>query len=187
VIGPTRFVVAITFAAVVMACGPASSTPSERESPMPSSEFSLTSTDFADGEPIPAKFSCDGVNVSPALSWSGAPDGTAAFALIVDDPNARGFIHWVLADMTGSATGALPEAVSASPDAPVQGRNDFGAIGYGGPCPPAGSDHRYRFTLIALDRPLGLLGTPSADEVRAAADGHVLAEATLTGTYRRGG
>ena len=148
--------------------------------------FSLTSTAFADGGSIPRKFSCDGEDVSPALSWEDAPDDTGAFALIVDDPDARGWVHWVVFDMTGSQSGGLAEAISASPDAPPQGRNDFGKIGWGGPCPPSGT-HRYRFTLLALDGPLGLTGTPSADDVRGAAEGHTLDEATLTATYTRGG
>jgi Raf kinase inhibitor-like YbhB/YbcL family protein len=148
--------------------------------------FTLTSTAFEDGGAIPRKFSCDGEDVSPALSWVGAPDGAGAFALIVDDPDARGFIHWVVFDMTGSQSGGLAEAVSASPDAPTQGRNGFGRIGWGGPCPPSGT-HHYRFTLLALDGPLGLTGTPSADDVRRAAQGHTLDQATLNGTYQRGG
>ena len=148
--------------------------------------FTLTSTDFTDGGKIPRKFSCDGENVSPALEWAGAPDGTAALALILDDPDARGFVHWVVFDMTGSASGGLTEAVSASPDAPKQGRNSFGQVGYGGPCPPSGT-HHYRFRLYALDAELGLAGTPSADEVKRAAEGHILDQVELTATYTRGG
>lgn len=147
--------------------------------------FRLASTAFGDGGPIPRRFTCDGENVSPDLTWSGAPDGTAAFALIVDDPDARGFIHWVVYDMTGSASGGLAEGISASPDAPPQGINNFrGGIGWGGPCPPSGT-HHYRFRLLALDQMLELTGTPSAEEVLRAADGHILAEASLTGTYKR--
>jgi Raf kinase inhibitor-like YbhB/YbcL family protein len=117
--------------------------------------------------------------------WAGAPRGTVSFVLIVNDPDARDFTHWLVYDMTGSASGGLPEAISATPDAPPQGTNDFGRIGYGGPCPPSGT-HRYRFTLYALDRPLGLSGTPRARELRAAMSGHVIAAVTLTGTYHRG-
>jgi Raf kinase inhibitor-like YbhB/YbcL family protein len=148
--------------------------------------FTLTSTAFDEGAAIPRKFSCDGENVSPALEWSGAPDDTSALALIVDDPDANGFVHWVVFDLTGSQSGGLAEAVSASPDAPNQGRNSFGEIGWGGPCPPSGT-HHYRFTLLALDAPLGLSGTPSGEDVRRAAEGHTLAQAELTGTYQRGG
>jgi Raf kinase inhibitor-like YbhB/YbcL family protein len=148
--------------------------------------FTLTSTAFQDGGSIPRKFSCDGENVSPALAWEGAPDDTGALALIVDDPDAGGFVHWVVFDMTGTQSGGLAEAVSASPDAPPQGRNGFGKIGWGGPCPPSGT-HHYQFTLLALDELLGLNGTPRAEEVRQAAGGHTIAQAQLTGTYRRGG
>ncbi len=149
--------------------------------------FELRSTAFAGGGQIPRKYTCDGADVSPALEWSGAPSGTAAFALIVEDPDARNFVHWVAFNLTGSATGALAEAISESPDAPPQGRNDFGKIGYGGPCPPSGSPHRYVFELSALSAPLELPGIPRAADVRRAAEGKVLGQATLNGTYRRGG
>lgn len=149
------------------------------------SGFNLRSPEFDDGGVIPRRFGCDGDNVSPALSWEGAPQDTADFALIVDDPDARGFVHWIAFNLTGSATGSLPEAVSMSPDAPSQGRNSFGQIGYGGPCPPSGT-HRYVFTLYALSAPLELVGGPSADQVRQAASGVTLATARLTGTYARG-
>jgi Raf kinase inhibitor-like YbhB/YbcL family protein len=153
---------------------------------MQNERFTIESTAFQDGQPIPKRFTCDGANTSPDLMWSGAPDRTGALALIVDDPDARGFVHWVAYDMTGSASGGLAEGVSSSPDAPPQGLNDFGKVGYGGPCPPSGT-HHYRFTLYALDGPLGLTGTPRADDVRRAAEGHVLGQAVLSGTYRRGG
>lgn len=147
-------------------------------------DFRLTSTAFEDGGPIPRKHTCQGEDVSPELSWEHAPDGTAAFALICDDPDARGWIHWVVFNLTGSASGALPEAISESPDAPPQGRNDFGRIGYGGPCPPSGR-HRYVFALFALSAPLELAGTPSADQVRDAMAGRILDEAVMTGTYEK--
>lgn len=146
--------------------------------------LTLSSPDFSEGSSIPRRHTCDGEDVSPALSWEGAPDDTLSLALILDDPDARGFAHWVLFDVAPGATGALPAGYSASPDAPPQGKNDFGRLGYGGPCPPSGS-HRYVFTLYALDTLLGLPGSPRADEVRQAMRGHVLAEARLTGSYRR--
>ncbi len=148
--------------------------------------FTLTSSAFSEGGAIPKKYSCDGENVSPALSWDGAPDAVASLALIVDDPDARGFVHWVVYDLTGTQTGGLAEGVSSSPDAPPQGTNSFGDVGWGGPCPPSGT-HRYQFTLMALDADLGLTGAPRADDVRRAAEGHVLGQAVLTGTYTRGG
>ena len=146
--------------------------------------FSLVSTAFPDGGAIPKRYSCDGEDASPDLTWSGAPDGTLSLALTVVDPDARGFVHWIAYDLTGTPSGGLPAGVSASPDAPPQGRNGFGKTGYGGPCPPSGT-HHYAFTLFALDRILGLTGIPGEDELRAAMDGHVLAEATLSGTYQR--
>jgi Raf kinase inhibitor-like YbhB/YbcL family protein len=146
--------------------------------------FTLSSTAFANGGAIPPRYTCDGRDVSPALAWSGAPDGTVTLALIVDDPDARGFVHWVAFDLAGAPDGHLPEGSSSSPGAPRQGTNGFGRIGYGGPCPPSGT-HRYDFTLYALDVPLGLGGAPRADAVRSAMKGHVLAETRLRGTYRR--
>ena len=146
--------------------------------------FELTSPAFEAGAAIPRTFTCDGEDVSPPLVWSDAPDDTAAMALIVDDPDARGFVHWVAFDMTGSQSGGLAEGISASPDAPPQGVNDFRKVGWGGPCPPSGT-HRYRFTLYALDAELGLAGTPSADDVRAAMQGRVLGQAQLEASYTR--
>lgn len=145
--------------------------------------FTLTSRNFADAGEIPVKYSCDGENVSPALSWEGAPQGTVSLALVVDDPDARNFVHWVVFDMRGGASGSLPEGVRAV-DPPPQGRNDFGQKGYGGPCPPSGT-HRYRFTLWALSARLNLSGTPSAAEVRTAANNLILGQTTLSGTYTR--
>jgi Raf kinase inhibitor-like YbhB/YbcL family protein len=153
---------------------------------MTTAGFQLYSTSFAAGDLIPARFTCDGEDTSPDLAWAGAPDGTAALVLVVDDPDADGFTHWIVYDMTGSETGALPLGVSASPDAPPQGTNDFGQIGWNGPCPPSG-EHRYRFTLSALAAPLGLAGGPRAADVASALGGaSVLGAAVLEARYRRG-
>jgi Raf kinase inhibitor-like YbhB/YbcL family protein len=160
-------------------------TPPATETLMHANGFELSSTSFAPGGQIPARFTCDGEDVSPDLSWAGAPDDTVALVLVVDDPDARGFTHWIVYDMTGSDSGALPLGVSASPDAPPQGTNDFGRIGWGGPCPPSG-EHRYRFTLSALAAPLELTGGPRAADLRAALDeADVLATAVLEARYRR--
>lgn len=149
--------------------------------------FTLTSTDIAAGDLIPRRFTCDGADVSPELDWSGVPEGAAALVLVVDDPDARGFVHWTVLDLTASATGGLPRGVSTSPDAPAQGTNDFGRPGWGGPCPPSGT-HRYVFTLYAVGEPLGLAGAPRADRVRKALAGaNVLGKAGLEARYRRGG
>jgi Raf kinase inhibitor-like YbhB/YbcL family protein len=144
--------------------------------------FTLSSPAFQEGQAIPRKHSCDGENVSPPLRWEGAPAGTVAYALIVDDPDARGFVHWALANIPGTTT-ELPEGASG-PEAGVQGTNNFRRTGYGGPCPPSGT-HRYVFRLLALSQQLQVSGTPTGDEVRRAAAPGTLAEATLTGTYTR--
>lgn len=146
--------------------------------------FTLSSTAFEPGGAIPRRHSCDGEDSSPDLTWTGAPDGTQALALVVTDPDARGFVHWIAYDLTGTPSGGLPTGVSTSPDAPPQGTNSFGRIGYGGPCPPSGT-HRYVFDLHALDRLLELTGAPRLDALERAMDGHVLATATLTGSYHR--
>jgi Raf kinase inhibitor-like YbhB/YbcL family protein len=144
-------------------------------------DFSLESPAFVPGGPIPRRHTCEGDDVAPSLRWDAVPDGTRAFALIVDDRTARGFVHWVVADIPADST-ELPEGFGAG----TQGRNDFGRRGWGGPCPPPGSgDHHYVFSLLALSAPLGLGGSPSATEVRAAADGRTLGTATLEGTFRR--
>ena len=146
--------------------------------------FALTSTAFTEGGPIPRRFTCDDSNVSPDLNWTGAPEGTKALVLIIIDPDARNFVHWLAYNLEGVPTGGLPAGISSSPDAPPQGTNSFGKRGYGGPCPPSGT-HHYRFTLSALDSVLEVTGTPRVDDLNTAMAGHVLAEATLTGTYRR--
>jgi hypothetical protein len=149
-----------------------------------SSAFAMTSTSFGEGDAIPQEFSCDGTNVSPLLSWTGVPSGAGALVLVVDDPDARGFVHWLVLDLDGT-DGALPKGVAPTADSPQQGRNDFGNVGWGGPCPPSGT-HRYDFTLTAIATPLGLTGQPSGRDVAAALSrADVVGQATLSGTYRR--
>ena len=153
--------------------------------------LSLTSSAFQEGDAIPTRHTCDGADVSPALSWRGAPAGTAAFALIVDDPDAPAgtWVHWVLYDLPATIT-ATPENV-AKVETPselggaVQGKNDFRRLGYGGPCPPPGPAHRYFFKLYALATKLGLKPGATKGDVERAMDGHVLATAQLMGRYPR--
>lgn len=148
------------------------------------SQLALSSTAFVDGGAIPVRHTCDGPDLSPPLTWSGAPNGTAAFALIVDDPDARGFVHWVAFDL---APGQASLAEDASHKGGFgEGRNDFGRQGWAGPCPPSGS-HQYVFELFALDRRLGLSAGATATDVRQAIAGHILGSGRLAGTYRRGG
>jgi Raf kinase inhibitor-like YbhB/YbcL family protein len=162
---------AVVLIAMLAACAPATEDPEE-------TTMQLTSGSFADGEAIPSKHTCDGVDISPPLAWTDVPDGTASFALIVDDPDARGFVHWVLTDIPGDAR-ELPEGEGDAIGMP--GSNDFGRTGWAGPCPPA--EHHYAFTLYALSEPIG--GAADADAVRNAAEESALARAALTGVYAR--
>jgi Raf kinase inhibitor-like YbhB/YbcL family protein len=123
--------------------------------------------------------------VSPPLAWDGAPAAAKALVLIVDDPDARGFIHWVAFDIPATTSGQLPEGLSISRYPPRQGKNGFGRTGWGGPCPPSGT-HHYRFRLIAVSQELGLPGTPTAGQALKATEGKMVAETTLVGVYRRG-
>ena len=148
----------------------------------------LTSSSIPSSE-IPRKFTCDDADTSPALTWGTPPAGTQSLALIVTDPDApRGsFTHWILYDVPPS-TRELQEGVAKQaelPDGSRQGRNDFGNTGYGGPCPPGGSPHRYIFSLYALDSKLNLPPGASRKQVEGAMKGHVLAQGELTGKYHR--
>src|SRR5262245_37719100 len=169
-----------------MPASPAASAPSAApsEAAVSSPPFTLESPAFAAGAAIPSRFTCDGSNASPPLAWRGAPSGTASFVLIVRDPDARNFTHWVAYEIPGATSGSLPEAIARSVPSPKQGRNDFGKDGYGGPCPPSGT-HHYVFRLAALDRTLGLDDGKTASAVETAMAGHVLATAELIGTYAR--
>ena len=119
------------------------------------SNFNLTSSAVTAGGSIPRAYTCDGANTSPELAWNGAPAGTAALVLVVDDPDAGGFVHWLVLDLPGAEHGTLAAGIPPSATTPRQGTNDFGHAGWSGPCPPSG-EHRYTFTLYALAAPLGL-------------------------------
>ncbi len=145
---------------------------------------------FAPEAEIPVRFTCQGEDVSPPLSWDGVPPGSRALALIVDDPDAPDpaaprmtWVHWVLYDLPAE-TGGLPESVSRLPAGTREGVNDWHRTGYGGPCPPIGR-HRYFFKLYALDRPLGDLGAPTKAQLLEAMRGHVIGEGQLIGTYQK--
>lgn len=154
----------------------------------------LTSPAFAAGAQIPARFTCEGEDVSPALSWHDVPDGTRSLVLIVDDPDAPDpaapkmtWVHWLLYNLPPAA-GGLPEAQTSEslPPATREGVNDWERTGYGGPCPPIGR-HRYFHKLYALDVELPGLGRPDKAALEAAMRGHVLGEAQLMGTYQKHG
>jgi Raf kinase inhibitor-like YbhB/YbcL family protein len=156
-----------------------------------STVFTLSSSAFQNGDSIPRDYTCDGANRSPPLAWPAAPPRTAAYALIVEDPDAPSgtFIHWVLYDLPGG-TASLPEGlpkdgILSQLGGARQGRTSFGSVGYGGPCPPRGPAHHYHFRLVALDARLGLPAGATRDEVVAAMHGHELGRAELVGLYAR--
>jgi Raf kinase inhibitor-like YbhB/YbcL family protein len=143
--------------------------------------FTLTSSAFDEGGEIPVDNTCDGANQPIPLAWNGVPDDTAELALVMDDPDANGFVHWVVVGIPPSADAFEGGAI---PDGAVEGQAGFSRAGYGGPCPPTGT-HRYNFTLYALSAPLGLSGTPTAAQVRSAAADKTIEEAHLAGVYTR--
>ncbi|PWT89419.1 MAG: YbhB/YbcL family Raf kinase inhibitor-like protein [Acidobacteria bacterium] len=151
--------------------------------------MNLKTSAFQSSQMIPSKYTCDGENVSPELSWDGAPAGTKSLALICDDPDApRGtFTHWVLYGLPANIT-ALPENLPKTKDVDSpklkQGKNGFGDFGYGGPCPPGGT-HRYFFKLYALDTDIQLSSSAQKGDLEAAMKGHILGSAELMGTYHR--
>jgi Raf kinase inhibitor-like YbhB/YbcL family protein len=176
---------ALPHLAVVLSSGGASAA---------ASRLSIASPAFTAGGEIPTKHTCEGADVSPALTWDGLPAGTRSLALVVDDPDAPDpaapkmtWVHWVLYDLPPAA-GGLTEGVApkALPAGTREGKNDWKRTGWGGPCPPIGT-HRYFFKLYALDAVLPELGTPTKSALEKAMAGHVLAKAELIGTYRKAG
>jgi Raf kinase inhibitor-like YbhB/YbcL family protein len=149
--------------------------------------FEITSPAFAKGESIPSDFSCDGRDISPALTWTEPPAGTQSFALIMDDPDAPmgTWVHWVLYNIPAS-TRNLTEGTPTDPklsDGSLQGKTSAGSTGYHGPCPPSGT-HHYFFKLYALDTMLSLSAKADKKELLAAMEGHILANAELMGTFK---
>ncbi|MBS0496251.1 MAG: YbhB/YbcL family Raf kinase inhibitor-like protein [Proteobacteria bacterium] len=154
--------------------------------------LTLTSTSFAHNDMIPARFTCDGQNISPALSWTGLPEGTKSLVLIVDDPDAPDpaapkmtWVHWVLYNIPPAAAG-LVEGIAEKdlPPGALQGINDWKRTGYGGPCPPIGT-HRYFHKLYALDAVLPDLKHPTKAALEHAMKGHILGQAELIGRYQK--
>jgi Raf kinase inhibitor-like YbhB/YbcL family protein len=168
-----------TVSAGVASPAPTPSPPSAAPSPV----LRLTSGAFADGAAIPRRYTCDGADVSPPLAWTGVPSAATAIVLLVDDPDASGFIHWVVFDLDAGPDGRLADGASSGGGL-HQGTNGFGTVGWGGPCPPSGT-HHYRFRLLAIRRAVGLSGAPKAAAVLARTSGQVVAEALLTGRYHR--
>jgi Raf kinase inhibitor-like YbhB/YbcL family protein len=151
--------------------------------------MTISSPSFSNGGAIAKKFTCDGPDVSPELSWSDPPAGTKSFALLVDDPDAPvgNWNHWTMWNLPANKR-SLPENVSKDarlPDGSEQGHNDFPKTGYNGPCPPPGKPHRYYFKLFALDTKLDLKAGAGKKELEAAMKGHILAQAEWMGKYGR--
>lgn len=150
--------------------------------------LNLTSPAFVQEQAIPQKYSCDGEDISPALQWSDPPPNTQSLALIMDDPDAPvgTWVHWVLFNLPADSR-TLSEAVAPNAelaDGSQQGKNSWGRLGYGGPCPPRGT-HRYFFKLYALDALLNLSSGADQGQLLQAMEGHILAQTELMGTYTR--
>ncbi|MGQ9517097.1 MAG: YbhB/YbcL family Raf kinase inhibitor-like protein [Anaerolineae bacterium] len=157
-------------------------------SAVPAASLPLSSPAFAHGQPVPQRFTCDGEDVSPPLHWGEPPAGTRSFVLIMDDPDAPAgtWTHWVLFNIPAEVR-SLEEAVPALEvltNGARHGKNSWGRLGYGGPCPPAGT-HRYFFRLFALDVSLDLAPGAAKRDVQTALQGHILAQGELMGTYAR--
>jgi Raf kinase inhibitor-like YbhB/YbcL family protein len=149
-----------------------------------STQLRLSSPAFTDGGMIPAEYTCNGENVSPPIGWEPGPDGTAAWVLICEDPDARAWVHWLVVNLPAQVTSLERDASGNLPGGAVEGETDFGPARYGGPCPPSG-EHRYVFTVYALSEPLVLGAQLTATQVRADMFGKILAEGTITGRYAR--
>ena len=154
--------------------------------------LTIMSPAFTHQAEIPAEYTCDGLDVSPPLEWSGIPKDAKSLALIVFDPDAPDpaaprmiWVHWVLYNLPPDTDGlAQGVALSGLPEGTLSGTNNWQGASYGGPCPPVGR-HRYFFTLYALDAVLPDMGRPSKDELEKAMAGHILAKAELIGLYQR--
>ncbi len=151
-------------------------------------EIKITSSVFEDGGLIPAKYTCDGADISPPLQWETVPEGTVSIALICDDPDAPmgTWVHWILFNLPAD-TKELPEKFpddETLPDGTRQGVTDFGRTGYGGPCPPSGT-HRYFFKIYALDSKIDIVSVVDKPELLKAMEGHILGQGQLMGKYKR--
>jgi Raf kinase inhibitor-like YbhB/YbcL family protein len=149
-------------------------------------KFSLSSPAFEMGEPTPVKYTCDGDNISPPLTWNNPPENTRSFVLVVDDPDAPGgtWTHWLLYNIPPSMN-RLPENFAMGGQIVLEGRNSFNHVKYDGACPPIGSTHMYHFNLFALDQMLDLPAGVTRDQVFEQIQDHIIDNAELTGSYAR--
>jgi Raf kinase inhibitor-like YbhB/YbcL family protein len=151
--------------------------------------IALTSSSFRNGDRIPQKYTCDGAGLSPHIHLPTPPSGTKSFLLVMDDPDASGFVHWLVYNIP-PATRDIPEGASSPSGLPAgaaEGANSMGNTGYFGPCPPAPDPHHYVLRVYALDTDLNLGAGKTKEELAAAAKGHILAEGSMTVLYTRGG
>jgi Raf kinase inhibitor-like YbhB/YbcL family protein len=177
-------VIAVLFVIAIAAAGIFAKAQAE-QAPL---KLVVSSPAFMNGGRIPVKYTCDGQDISPPLSWTAGPAATRSYALVADDLDARGeFVHWVIYNMPVSTAGLKEQTANSGrlADGTFQGKNSYGNIGYGGPCPPAGKPHHYRFRVYALDKMLSLGPGASMGDVMNAMSGHVLAEGELIGIYSR--
>jgi Raf kinase inhibitor-like YbhB/YbcL family protein len=172
----------------VVSCGNLASGSAQGKDPAQSS-FRIESAAFKERAFIPARFSCQGENVSPPLAWTDSPAGARSFALIVEDPDAPAgtWTHWAVFNLPAQARAMDENAPKQGelPNGGLQGMTSFGSVGYGGPCPPPGKAHRYFFRLYALDTVLNLKAGAAKAGVLAAMKGHILGEAQLMGRFKR--
>lgn len=152
-------------------------------------EIKITSSAFSEGGMIPAKYTCDGEDISPPLKWEAVPEGTVSIALICDDPDAPmgTWVHWILYNLppdTKQLSEKFPDDETL-PNQARQGITDFGKTGYGGPCPPGGT-HRYYFKIYALDTKIDIVKIADKASVVQSMQGHIIGEGTLMGRYKRG-
>ena len=187
-----KIMIALTLCGLVSVYGCAKPMEPQTKSGVESSKsgtFAIKSGAFAENAPIPAKYTCDGANVSPPLKWSNAPKGTKSFVLICLDPDAPSgtFTHWIIYNIPPTIT-KLPEnlaKVGESKSGIRQGKNDFGKIGYDGPCPPKGDPHHYQFQFSALKTKLTLKAGASLAQLETAIGENRLGEAETNGTYQK--
>ncbi len=174
---------------LVLALGAAACGGPALSTPLAPATLTVTSPAFVEGGAIPAKYTAAGADVSPPLAWSQAPAGAASLALLLEDLDAPSgiFTHWLVYNIPPKAAGfeeGLPTSGQLLSGA-RQGKNSFGKIGYGGPDPPPGAAHRYRFTVYALDIQLPAKSDLTRAQLLAAIEGHALAQGELTGTYKK--
>lgn len=187
-----RMIISWLFVFMVAGCQPSSQETAGESNTVTmeaESKMKITSTAFEAGANIPKEYTCDGADISPPLEIEQVPDGCESLVLITDDPDAPmgTWVHWVLFNLPAN-TRALDKNIppeESLPDGSRQGKNDFGRIGYGGPCPPAGKPHRYYFKVYALNTTLDLEAGATKTQVLRTMEGHVLAEGQLMSRYGR--